>query len=83
MNGHLQRVYRDVAEDDISALCIDDRYRKLFIGDRKVWGVYERGVVSNSSLFNGPYSIFDFFKTGQYYCCQLQYMCLYPAYVLT
>jgi WD40 repeat protein len=35
LTGKLQRVFKDVAADDIGAMCGDDRQTKLVIGDRK------------------------------------------------
>ena len=32
-NGCLQNVYRDISTKDITCICLDERMRKLFVGD--------------------------------------------------
>jgi hypothetical protein len=33
-NGSLQSVFRDLSKTDITAICMDERNRKLFVGDQ-------------------------------------------------
>ena len=35
LTGKLQRVHRDVIDDEITSLCLDDRFSKIIVGDRK------------------------------------------------
>ena len=34
-NGCLQNVFRDISHADITCICLDDRQRKLFVGDQR------------------------------------------------
>jgi len=34
-NGTLQNVYRDISTKDITCICLDERKRKLFVGDQR------------------------------------------------
>ena len=34
-NGCLQNVFRDISHADITCMCLDDRFRKLFVGDQR------------------------------------------------
>ena len=34
-NGCLQNVYRDISTKDITCICLDERKRKLFVGDQR------------------------------------------------
>jgi len=36
LTGNLSRVYRGLAESDLTAVCLDARQRKLFVGDQQV-----------------------------------------------
>jgi hypothetical protein len=35
LTGNLSRVYRGLAESDLTAVCLDARQRKLFVGDQQ------------------------------------------------
>jgi hypothetical protein len=34
-NGSLQSVFRDITKSEITCICMDERMRKLFVGDQK------------------------------------------------
>ena len=41
LTGRLQKSFADLASDDITALCADDRCTRLFVGDRRgALGIY-------------------------------------------
>ena len=48
LTGKVARVYRDLAASDITALCLDDRQRKFFVGDH--FGTIKCYNYSNGAL---------------------------------
>lgn len=53
LNGKQQRYHKNIVDEDITALCIDDKGRKLFVGDRKVCCLFDLFLSCNVGKYIG------------------------------